>query len=132
VKEHLPYSDKVIFPGGKTVKKPVSNDLVNNNHDEWTASQLKEFERCQKTCLWNQQKQLLLGEEYVPFEFPFEFPKLPGWVNCNLWDGDERPTSLGPLKDDQVIWRKETKEKDPTVTNYLQLNWVETDEENWT
>jgi hypothetical protein len=99
----------------------VSNDLVNNNHAEWTGCHLKEFERCQETCLWNQQKQLLVGEEYVPFDFP----KFPGWVNCNLWDGDERPNSLGPLKDDRVIWRKETEEKDPTVTKYLKLNWVE-------
>jgi hypothetical protein len=89
---------------------------------------LEEFERCQKTCLWNQQKELLVIEEYVPFEFP----RLPGWVNCNLWDRDKRPDSLGPLKDDRVIWRKETKEQDPDVTNYLKLNWVETEEENWT
>jgi hypothetical protein len=53
-------------------------------------------------------------------------------VNCNLWDGDERPDSLGPLKDDRVIWRKETEEMDPSITKYLKLNWVETDEENWT
>jgi hypothetical protein len=90
---------------------------------------LEEFERCQKTCLWDQQKELLVDKEYVPFEFP----KLPCWVNCNLWDGDdERPDGLGPLKEGRIIWRKETKEKDPTITAYLKLNWEETNEENWT
>jgi hypothetical protein len=68
VKDLLPYCDKVLFPKEKTVKKPISKDLVDTNHEEWTPCHLEEFERCQKTCLWNQQKELLVEEEYVPFE----------------------------------------------------------------
>jgi hypothetical protein len=45
VKDLLPYCDKVLFPKGKKVKKPVSNDLVDNNHQEWTDCHLEEFER---------------------------------------------------------------------------------------
>jgi hypothetical protein len=80
LKELLPYCDQVLFPKEKTVKKPVSKELVDTNHKGWTGCHFEEFERCQKTCLWNQQKELLVEEEYVPFKFP----RLPGWVNCNL------------------------------------------------
>ena len=70
-----------------------------------------------------------MEEKYVPFEFP----RLPGWVNCNLWDGDNRPDDiLGPLKDDRVVWKKEVLEKDPKTTDYLKLDWVETIDEDWT
>jgi hypothetical protein len=31
---HYQYCDKVLFPKRKTVKKPVSNDLVDTNHEE--------------------------------------------------------------------------------------------------
>ena len=66
--------------------------------------------------------------EYIPFEFP----KLPEWVNCNLWDGNERPANLGPLKDpdERFQWKKETLEmglmtEGPKWTEYLaDTNWT--------
>ena len=68
------------------------------------------------------------GAEYTPFEYP----KLSGWVNCNLWIGDGWPTTLGPLKDPnpRFQWKKDTL-KSAGLTQ-ADEDSEEVDGKNWT
>ena len=128
--KHLPpYADEVVYKNDDEKVNAIQTGRTTSNHEDWEKIYLGEFDRVRETCLWDQWQKML--EEDNPY-IPFNFPKLPGWVNCNLWIGDERPETLGPLKDPdhRFQWKKETLES-RGLTQAGEV-WEEVEDKNWT